>query len=491
MNTRRGGQAQREPARAPNPPAPFIIKTYELIEDPSTDEIISWNEDGTSFIVWKNAEFARDLLHLHFKHSNFSSFVRQLNTYGFRKVDPDRWEFANELFLRGQRHLLGGIVRRKPAADVGRPGGSAPGRDAGALSAVELGSYGGLAAEVETLQRDKRLLVTEVIRLRQAQAGTEATLHGLQHRLDVTEARQQQMVGFLAKAMHHPALVQQFMGGAPALQRIDDGRRRKKRRGGRARAAGADSDSEGSVEDSVAGQGAASSTSTAGADSGVTGGAPPRHDQRMIVHGGVGAGDAPGEPGSLAELAQAFMQLLNTQSQPIGPPPPFAPPAPAGGAAWLHDAAAASPPRAPAAGWGGMPAIPLSPPGPAHPGAMEGLLGEGGARVEAPSLVTSSPVLGDAPGFGPLDAGPGPTITEVGPEPLGELPGLDGFSLDDLEFDHLADVDRSLLNGGPGATQFGDPYWNLPSAAEVSSPSFNMPDFGDLGPIISEPADNS
>ncbi|KFM23918.1 Heat stress transcription factor A-1d [Auxenochlorella protothecoides] len=258
MNTRRGGQAQREPARAPNPPAPFIIKTYELIEDPSTDEIISWNEDGTSFIVWKNAEFARDLLHLHFKHSNFSSFVRQLNTYGFRKVDPDRWEFANELFLRGQRHLLGGIVRRKPAADVGRPGGSAPGRDAGALSAVELGAYGGLAAEVETLQRDKRLLVTEVIRLRQAQAGTEATLHGLQHRLDVTEARQQQMVGFLAKAMHHPALVQQFMGGAPALQRIDDGR-----------------SDEGSVEDSVAGQGAASSTSTAGADSGVTGGAPP------------------------------------------------------------------------------------------------------------------------------------------------------------------------------------------------------------------------
>ncbi|XP_010505955.1 PREDICTED: heat stress transcription factor B-3-like [Camelina sativa] len=105
--------AEPQPPPPPSPPPPFLVKTYQVVEDPTTDEVISWNEDGTGFVVWQPAEFARDLLPTLFKHCNFSSFVRQLNTYGFRKVTTIRWEFSNEMFQKGQRELMSNIRRRK------------------------------------------------------------------------------------------------------------------------------------------------------------------------------------------------------------------------------------------------------------------------------------------------------------------------------------------------------------------------------------------
>ena len=62
-------------------PTPFLTKTYELVDDLEADELISWSEGGSTFVVWRPAEFARDILPKYFKHNNFSSFVRQLNTY--------------------------------------------------------------------------------------------------------------------------------------------------------------------------------------------------------------------------------------------------------------------------------------------------------------------------------------------------------------------------------------------------------------------------
>jgi hypothetical protein len=105
---------QREPAEdAPM----FLRKTYQMIDtcDPS---IATWDTDGLSFVVKDTDKFASDIIGQFFKHNKFTSFVRQLNSYGFRKIksDPLRireadveskyWRFRHSLFRRGHKELL-------------------------------------------------------------------------------------------------------------------------------------------------------------------------------------------------------------------------------------------------------------------------------------------------------------------------------------------------------------------------------------------------
>ncbi|CAK8540333.1 unnamed protein product [Lathyrus sativus] len=229
-----GGEGSAQlPAPTPmqnsNSPPPFLSKTYDMVDDPSTDAIVSWSATNNSFVVWDPPEFARDLLPKYFKHNNFSSFVRQLNTYGFRKVDPDRWEFANEGFLRGQKHLLKSITRRKPAhGNNHQPAQQPPGQSSSVGACVEVGKFG-LEEEVERLKRDKNVLMQELVRLRQQQQTTDNQLQTMVQRLQGMEQRQQQMMSFLAKAVQSPGFFAQF------VQQQNDSNRRitevnKKRR---------------------------------------------------------------------------------------------------------------------------------------------------------------------------------------------------------------------------------------------------------------------
>lgn len=85
---RKAGQTPRTKC-----PAPFLLKTYDLLEEEEERQadgsgsdgggrrIVSWNDKGTGFVVWSPAEFSELMLPKYFKHSNFSSFIRQLNTY--------------------------------------------------------------------------------------------------------------------------------------------------------------------------------------------------------------------------------------------------------------------------------------------------------------------------------------------------------------------------------------------------------------------------
>lgn len=62
--------------------APFLKKCYDMVDDSCSDSIISWSKNGdNSFVIFDTTVFSVQILPKYFKHSNFSSFVRQLNIY--------------------------------------------------------------------------------------------------------------------------------------------------------------------------------------------------------------------------------------------------------------------------------------------------------------------------------------------------------------------------------------------------------------------------
>jgi hypothetical protein len=64
----------------------IAMKLYRILEEGTFKAIVSWAPKGDRFIIHDAAEFTKAVLPKLFRHSNFSSFVRQLNKYDFHKV---------------------------------------------------------------------------------------------------------------------------------------------------------------------------------------------------------------------------------------------------------------------------------------------------------------------------------------------------------------------------------------------------------------------
>lgn len=143
-NTRkRTGQEVVAETSSPSPPSVnnkpvvipgFVSKLYRMVNE-STSNLIKWGIEGNTFIVTSPEDFSRQVLPLFFKHNNFSSFVRQLNMYGFHKVphlqqgtlatsafgnnESNIWEFSNVNFIRNRPDLLINVRRKIGKEDGG------------------------------------------------------------------------------------------------------------------------------------------------------------------------------------------------------------------------------------------------------------------------------------------------------------------------------------------------------------------------------------
>lgn len=101
----------------------FILKLWKMINDPQCDDLISWSEDGQSFIILDPPRFSQELSK-YFKHNNISSFIRQLNMYGFKKVSTiensglhpltDDLHFYHPDFTKDHPDQLEAIKRKLP-----------------------------------------------------------------------------------------------------------------------------------------------------------------------------------------------------------------------------------------------------------------------------------------------------------------------------------------------------------------------------------------
>ncbi|CAG8710007.1 19030_t:CDS:2 [Dentiscutata erythropus] len=109
----------------------FVAKLYQLLDGDEYKEYLTWNETGDVFVICNMDEFAQNVLPKFFKHCKFTSFVRQLNIYGFYRVSDARKSkhvrskhacvFSHSQFRRGRQDLLPNIrrkvsktIRRKP-----------------------------------------------------------------------------------------------------------------------------------------------------------------------------------------------------------------------------------------------------------------------------------------------------------------------------------------------------------------------------------------
>lgn len=87
------GTASKEP--------PFPVKLHKMLGSPEFRDIIAWLPHGRAWRVLQPKALEEKVIPLFFRHTRYSSFTRQVNGWGFRRVSVGN-ENRNSLEIRLQ-----------------------------------------------------------------------------------------------------------------------------------------------------------------------------------------------------------------------------------------------------------------------------------------------------------------------------------------------------------------------------------------------------
>lgn len=83
----------------------FLVTLHGLLDDPESQQIICWSEDGLQVVINDLARLFSEVLPVYFEQKNPHSFVRQLNMYDFKKLRQQQNRYLaiyeHPLFQRG------------------------------------------------------------------------------------------------------------------------------------------------------------------------------------------------------------------------------------------------------------------------------------------------------------------------------------------------------------------------------------------------------
>ncbi|KAI8869372.1 winged helix DNA-binding domain-containing protein, partial [Ramicandelaber brevisporus] len=87
-----------------------------ILDDSNAQGYIKWSDDGLNLVIVDIEKLEKTVMIQHFKHSKLSSFVRQLNQHGFRKIkvviENGSETYHHPHFQRDKPELMVHIMRK-------------------------------------------------------------------------------------------------------------------------------------------------------------------------------------------------------------------------------------------------------------------------------------------------------------------------------------------------------------------------------------------